>query len=184
MIARVNSAQMEADKLAGLIEFSEERFPDAREARGFKGFYLLADRQSGKVVSISLWDSDDDLEAKAFAGQVPWIDDPCGDNATSLGIPRSLVLSPRLAELFQDTFGPGRADPLARPGLQTWAEVLRQAADLTVVCPACGSSFYVNVKPRPCSWCDANDTMPALLYVEVRLWETPSACAVYRPGTD
>jgi heme-degrading monooxygenase HmoA len=61
MIARVNSARMEADKLAGLVEFSEERFPDAREARGFKGFYLLADRQSGKVVSISLWDSDDDL---------------------------------------------------------------------------------------------------------------------------
>jgi heme-degrading monooxygenase HmoA len=61
MIARVNSAQLESDKLAGLIEFSEERFPDAREAPGFKGFYLLADRQSGKVVSISLWDSDDDL---------------------------------------------------------------------------------------------------------------------------
>ena len=61
MIARVNSVQTSTDQLAGLIAFSEERFPDAREARGFKGFYLLADRQSGKIVSISLWDSDDDL---------------------------------------------------------------------------------------------------------------------------
>ena len=61
MFARVNSVQTAADKLAGLIKFSEERFPDAREAPGFKGFYLLADRRSGKVVSISLWDSADDL---------------------------------------------------------------------------------------------------------------------------
>lgn len=62
MIARVNSVHLDADKLAGLIKFSEERFPDAREAPGFKGFYLLADHQSGKVVSISMWDSDDDLQ--------------------------------------------------------------------------------------------------------------------------
>lgn len=61
MIARVNSAQTAPDKLTGLIKFSEEQLPDTREAPGFKGFYLLADRQNGKVVSISLWDSDDDL---------------------------------------------------------------------------------------------------------------------------
>jgi heme-degrading monooxygenase HmoA len=67
MIARVNSVQTTTDKLAGLIAFSEERFPDARAAHGFKGFYLLADRQSGKIVSISLWDSDDDL--RQFEGQ-------------------------------------------------------------------------------------------------------------------
>jgi heme-degrading monooxygenase HmoA len=61
MLARVNSAQMAAETLAGLVTFSEEQLPAAREAPGFRGFYLLADRQSGKVVSISLWDSDDDL---------------------------------------------------------------------------------------------------------------------------
>ncbi|HEY2673932.1 MAG TPA: antibiotic biosynthesis monooxygenase [Rugosimonospora sp.] len=60
MFARVNSAQTTADQLAGLVKFSEERLPAAREAPGFKGLYLLADRDSGKVVSISLWDSDDD----------------------------------------------------------------------------------------------------------------------------
>jgi heme-degrading monooxygenase HmoA len=61
MLARVNSAHTTADKLAGLIKFSEERVPGTREAPGFRGFYLLADRQSGKLVSISLWDSHDDL---------------------------------------------------------------------------------------------------------------------------
>jgi heme-degrading monooxygenase HmoA len=60
MFARVNTAQTATDELAGLVKFSEEQLPAAREAPGFKGFYLLADRHSGKVVSISLWDSDDD----------------------------------------------------------------------------------------------------------------------------
>jgi heme-degrading monooxygenase HmoA len=61
MIARINSVHTATDKLAGLVKFSEERLPDAREAPGFKGFYLLADHQSGKIVSISLWESDADL---------------------------------------------------------------------------------------------------------------------------
>ena len=61
MFARVNSVHTTADKLAGLVKFSEEQLPAARETPGFKGLYLLADRRSGKVVSISLWDSSDDL---------------------------------------------------------------------------------------------------------------------------
>ena len=61
MFARVISVQTAPDKIAGFVKWSEERLPAAREAPGFRGFYLLADRQSGKIVSISLWDSADDL---------------------------------------------------------------------------------------------------------------------------
>ena len=61
MLARINSVHTEADKLAGLIKFSEERLPVTHEAPGFRGFYLLADRESGKIVSISLWESAEDL---------------------------------------------------------------------------------------------------------------------------
>ena len=61
MFARVNSVQAATGELAGLIKFAGDQLPDAHEAPGFKGFYLLADRQSGKLVTISLWDSDDDL---------------------------------------------------------------------------------------------------------------------------
>ena len=68
MFAQVNSVQTATDELAGLIKWAEERLPAAREAPGFKGFYLLADRQSGKVVSISLWDSDDDLRQHEARG--------------------------------------------------------------------------------------------------------------------
>jgi RimJ/RimL family protein N-acetyltransferase/heme-degrading monooxygenase HmoA len=70
MFARVNSVQTATDKLAGLLKWAEERLPAAREAPGFKGFYLLADRQSGKVVTISLWDSYDRGEFEARGDQV------------------------------------------------------------------------------------------------------------------
>ena len=70
MFARVNSVQTATDKLAGLLKWIEERLPAAREAPGFRGFYLLADRQSGKVVSISLWDSEDRGQFEARGDQV------------------------------------------------------------------------------------------------------------------
>jgi heme-degrading monooxygenase HmoA len=71
MFARINSTQTTTDQLAGLVRFSEEQLPATREAPGFKGFYLLADRRSGEVVSISLWDGvDDPREFQARNAQV------------------------------------------------------------------------------------------------------------------
>ena len=61
MLARINAVQTAPDQIAGLVKWAGEQLPAAGDAPGFKGFYLLADRQSGKIVSISLWDSDDDL---------------------------------------------------------------------------------------------------------------------------
>jgi heme-degrading monooxygenase HmoA len=69
MLARINSVQTATDQLDGLIKWAGDRFPDAREAPGFKGFYMLADRRTGKVVSISLWDSDDDLRQFEARGE-------------------------------------------------------------------------------------------------------------------
>jgi uncharacterized protein len=66
--ARVNAVQMTADKLAGLVQFSSDGLATIRETPGFAGFYLLADRSDGKVITISLWDSEDSLrqhEARA-----------------------------------------------------------------------------------------------------------------------
>lgn len=62
MIARINSAQTAPDKIDELVTFSQERFPDARDHPGFRGFYLLADRRNGKLVSISLWESEDAMQ--------------------------------------------------------------------------------------------------------------------------
>lgn len=66
--ARVNSLDLASDKLPGLVKFSEGQLPAVCEAPGFAGFYLLADRSGGRVMTISLWSSADDLrqhEARA-----------------------------------------------------------------------------------------------------------------------
>jgi heme-degrading monooxygenase HmoA len=59
-VRSVNSGQTTTEKLADLVTWAEEQ-PAFCETPGFRGLSLLADRQSGKVVTISSWDSEDDL---------------------------------------------------------------------------------------------------------------------------
>ena len=61
MFARVISAQTMPEGVDDAIRIVQEQLPDARQQPGFRGFYLLADRHIGKVVTISLWDSYDDM---------------------------------------------------------------------------------------------------------------------------
>jgi DNA-binding helix-hairpin-helix protein with protein kinase domain len=103
--------------------------------------------------------------AEAFAGKLPWVDDPDRDsNRCTRGIfPREQVLHPRLWDLAHRAFGPGRDQPLLRPGLGLWADALRYAADQTLPC-RCGATFYPyipdeedrnrSVLQNECPWCD------------------------------
>lgn len=125
----------------------------------------------GDYVENGGWDGDDgtDREALAFRGEVPWIEDSQDDsNHTSNGIPRHLVLSKPVRELFQRTFEAGRMDRLKRPGLSEWADVLRRAADRVVVCPACRSSF--DVTAGRCPFCPASPR-PSFIHLQVNRWE-------------
>jgi heme-degrading monooxygenase HmoA len=42
---------------------AKEQLPGARDQHGYHGLYVLADRTSGKVMTISLWKSREDLKA-------------------------------------------------------------------------------------------------------------------------
>lgn len=61
MFAQVAAVETSADKLAGLLTFCQERLPEFRDMPGFAGFYLLADRDSGKILTISLFDTEQQL---------------------------------------------------------------------------------------------------------------------------
>ena len=113
-------------------------------------------------------DGEPELEEQALAGRLPWIDAAGDDrNRSSDGIPRDLVLSPRLREDFDLTFGAGLSDTGARPGLSRWAERLRRAADRTVTCSECSGSYFCD---RPlCPWCDA--PRPGFVFAAVLLWD-------------
>jgi eukaryotic-like serine/threonine-protein kinase len=95
-----------------------------------------------------------EMEESALKGEVPWVDHPDDEsNRSSDGIqPYDMVLSRKLRELAQQTFGPGLSNPSDRPGVGEWRDVLHRAADSTLICPACDGSFYY--RESCCPWCD------------------------------
>ncbi len=69
MFARLTIAQMKMDKLDEAIKIYEESvIPAAKSQKGYRGAYLLTDRKTGKGVSISLWDSEEDAIANEQSG--------------------------------------------------------------------------------------------------------------------
>jgi hypothetical protein len=95
---------------------------------------------------------DPEREEDAFAGRLPWIEDPQdGSNASTQGLLREVVISPRLHGLFQQCFSPGRQDMHQRPSIGTWVDTLHTAADFTAQCVQCGGTFFV--KAPQCPWC-------------------------------
>lgn len=113
-------------------------------------------------------DGTPDLEQQALEGRLPWIDAVEDDrNRSSDGIPREIVVSRKLGEEFGRTFEPGLSDLDARPGLARWAERLHAAADRTVTCPECASSFFCD--RGHCPWCGT--LRPRFAMARVLLWD-------------
>lgn len=120
---------------------------------------------------------DEDIEDKAYAGLLPWVDDQIDDsNSSDGGLPRSLLLTEKLTSLFERTFGEGRTSPLLRPTIYHWPVALAQAADLTVTCPGCSMSYYYDfIHPETaghhCPYCKTQ--RPQVLILESYRWNGP-----------
>lgn len=103
----------------------------------------------------------------------PFVDDEDDDSnrATKqgkpLGLPRELVLTPRLIRLFQAALGKGRRSPWHRPSLGYWALELARAHDLLIVCQKCRWSY--GVEEPCCPLCDA--AKPNHVLAESRYWK-------------
>src|ERR1700732_4332004 len=70
MFARVITAQAGAEGFDGAIRLAEQQLPGARQMPGFKGYYLLTDAETGKLVIISLGQTREQMEAvTAGAGE-------------------------------------------------------------------------------------------------------------------
>jgi heme-degrading monooxygenase HmoA len=68
MHARVTTIQMDASRIDDATrQLEEEELPRWKEIDGFKGFTLLVDRQSGKVVGTSFWESKEKMDASEEA---------------------------------------------------------------------------------------------------------------------
>jgi len=121
--------------------------------------------------------NDEDIEDKAYAGLLPWVDDHYDDsNSSNSGLPRSLLLTEKLTTLFDGTFGPGRVFPLLRPTIYHWPEALAQAVDMTITCPGCLMNYYYNfIHPETegynCPYCKSQ--RPQVLILESYQWNGP-----------
>jgi heme-degrading monooxygenase HmoA len=71
MFARVITAEVAASEFDSAMQIAQQQLPAARQQPGFKGFYLLADTETGKLMTISLWEAREDLAAvEAQAAQI------------------------------------------------------------------------------------------------------------------
>lgn len=69
MFARLTIVQGKPDKIDEMIQIYEESVvPAAKSQKGYQGAYMLVDRSTGKGVSISLWDSEEDARANEQSG--------------------------------------------------------------------------------------------------------------------
>jgi heme-degrading monooxygenase HmoA len=65
MFARVITAQAGAEGFDNVIGLAEQQLPAARQRPGFRGFYLLADDETGKLINISFWETREHMEEVA-----------------------------------------------------------------------------------------------------------------------
>lgn len=70
MFARVSTFQGPPDRTAEGIRVAREQIlPAARLQDGFKGIYLLYDDESGRSLSITLWETEEDMKASEEAAR-------------------------------------------------------------------------------------------------------------------
>ena len=64
MHARVTTIQGSPDKMDDATgHLQEQTLPQLRQMEGFEGFVSLGDRQSGKVIGVAFWESEEALRA-------------------------------------------------------------------------------------------------------------------------
>jgi len=117
---------------------------------------FIGNKVNGSDSDWAEGDEGDDIETKAYAGHLPWVDDGDDDsNSAAGGLPRELVLTAKLSKLFQQTFGPGRTIFWKRPAIYHWPEALAEAGDQTIVCSSCKMSWFFNVPGDTCPYCSS-----------------------------
>ena len=69
MHARVTYLQASSDRIDDIVsQLKSDQLPQFRDQQGYKGFTVLGDRDSGRVVGITFWESEDDLQASEELG--------------------------------------------------------------------------------------------------------------------
>lgn len=128
--------------------------------------------------SGDLVDQDSELEEAALRGELPWVDHPEDEsNRASPGIPRELVCTPALLDLFDRCFRLGVLDAGERPVMAEWAEAFEAAVAVQVLCDTghggCDSTFLWN-RDLCCPFCDTAQPAGTVLRLAHSIFATPA----------
>jgi len=67
--ARLTTIQAKIESFDEMVKlFSESIVPAAKSQKGYLGILLLTDRTTGKAISISIWESEEDVIANEKSG--------------------------------------------------------------------------------------------------------------------
>jgi heme-degrading monooxygenase HmoA len=70
MHARVTRIQSPVDRIEdGIALINSQIIPTAKGLEGFAGAYFLGDRQTGKIMSVVLWDSEEHMQSSEEAAE-------------------------------------------------------------------------------------------------------------------
>jgi len=134
------------------------------DAHAFAVIAFKALRLNHPLMGDMVNDGEPELETQALEGKLPWIDHTEDHrNSTNNGFPGDIVFSYKLKELCQKHFQIGLREPTKRPGIAQWTKNLYEAADFTIHCPGCYSTYYATRKT--CPWCNR----PRPTYILVRV---------------
>ncbi len=68
MFARVSTIQGKPGSIdVGVRDYKEQTLPAVMKMKGFKDALLMVDRKSGKMLGITFWETEKDLQASALA---------------------------------------------------------------------------------------------------------------------
>ena len=69
MFARLTIVQVKQDDVDNVIKlYGDTVVPAAKSQKGYKGILMLTDRKTGKGISISMWESEQDAIANDKSG--------------------------------------------------------------------------------------------------------------------
>ena len=94
MHARVTSGQVQRGKMQEAIDLvNNEIVPAAKAQKGFQGLYVMTEAASGKLLAITVWETEEDMLAVEVSGYYQ-------ENIAKLG---SVVAGPTTTDHYELT---------------------------------------------------------------------------------
>lgn len=114
-------------------------------------------------------DGEPELEEKALAGEIPWVDHSTDFiNARTSGIPSDFFITKSLKELFKHTFEDGLNYPNKRPTISEWCNALYEALNEIIKCPECNIHYPLE-NNEYCPFC--KKCTDSAVKIQMKRWE-------------